>query len=210
MGKIRVYLVEDQTLVRESLRAVLEHDPGIGVAGEAGEAATALRELATLPVDVVLMDVMLPDMDGIEGARHLRASHKDLPIVMLTGYAGQYVGEAIEAGAVGYILKTATSQQLVQAVRAAFEGLAPIDPSLTSKLIQELKTLRQTHRLSVLKARQLEILKLGAQGLSYRDIAETLFISLTTVKREMNEIFTQLGAKNLAQAVSEALKKRLI
>ena len=209
-SKIRVYLVEDQALLRESLRTMLGLEPDIQMVGEADRAEHALQELETRDVDVVLMDIRLPGMNGIEATRQLKEKHEKLAVVMLTAYEDEYVGEAIEAGATGYVLKSCTPQQLVQAVRAAYEGQATLDPSITGKLVHELAELRKAHRESLLTKRQGEILKLVADGINYKDIAARLFISVTTVNREMRDIFNRLGVKDAAQAVSEAYKRGIL
>ena len=126
-SRIRVYLVEDQGLLRESMRAMLEVEPEVDLVDGAAKAELALQQLSTLDVDVVLMDIQLPGMDGIEATRQLKKVQPDLPVVMLTSYQDEYLRAAIEAGATGYILKSCTRQQLVQSVRAASEGQAPIE-----------------------------------------------------------------------------------
>ncbi len=208
--KIRVYIVEDQALIRASLRAMLELEPEIEVVGEAPEANQALQEIEAPGVDIVLMDIGLPGMDGIQATRLLKQKHQGLPVVMLTSYQDEYVAEALEAGASGYILKSSTRQQLVQAVKSAHDGQAPIDPSVTGKLVREIAELKRAHADSLLTPRQVAILKLVASGTKYKEIASELFISETTVNREMRNIYNRLGVNDAAHAVSEAYKKRLI
>jgi len=208
--KVRVYLVEDFPLLRESLTAMLELEPEIEVVGEAAEAELALQTLQTVPADVVLMDVRLPGMNGIEATRVLKQNHPDMPVVVLTSYDDEYMEAAIEAGAAGYILKSCTRQQLVQALRGAVQGQMPIDPSLTGKLVREVVELRRTQVRSLLTPRQLEILKMVALGTRYREIASKLSFSLATVKREVRSIFNRLNADRAAQAVSEAHKRGLL
>ena len=199
-ANIRVYQVEDQALIRESLRAMLEQEPGIEVVGEAADANRAIQELKTLDVDVVLMDIRLPGTDGIEATRLLKQTYQNLAVVILTSYQDEYMIEAIEAGASGYILKSCTGQQLVQALRATYRGQVPIDPSLTGRLVRELAELKGAHRQSLLTPRQTEILKLVAIGTRYKEIAATLFVSETTVNREMGNIFDQLSVNDAAHA----------
>ncbi len=210
MSDIRVYLVEDQALIRESLCAMLELEPGIEVVGEAAEGDRALQELETIDVDVVLMDIGLPGRDGIEITHLLKQKRPNLAVVMLTSYQDEYVTEAGEAGASGYILKSCSRQQLVEAIRAAYRGQVPIDPSLTGRLVRELAELKEAHRESLLTPRQVDVLKLVATGTRYREIAAKLFVSEATVNREMRNIFNQLGVSDAAHAVSEAYKNRLI
>ncbi len=210
MPSIRVYLVEDQALIRDSLRAMLQLEPGIEVVGDAAEAELALQTLETLDVHLVLMDIGLPDMNGIEATRALKRKRPDLPVVMLTALQDEYVTSAVEAGASGYILKSCTRQQLVDAIRVAFQGQVPIDPSLTGQLIHDLAELKKTQHESILSTRQVEILKMVSEGTRYAEIAIRLFISEATVNREMRNIFNRLGVNDAAHAVSEGYKKRLI
>ena len=209
-SKVRVYLVEDYAILRESLCARLEVEPGVEVVGEAGDAEHALTELKSLQVDVVLMDIELPGMSGIEATRRLKETGQEVSVVMLTSFQDDYVGQAIEAGASGYILKSSTSQQLLQAIMVAHQGQASLDPSLTRSMFKEMAQLRATHTESLLTDRQLKILRLVASGIRYKEIATDLFISETTVNREMRDIFNRLGVNDAAHAISEAYKKGLI
>ncbi len=210
MSKMRVYLVEDQELIRKSLRAMLELEPEIEVVGEAPEANQALQEIEAPGVDIVLMDIGLPGMDGIKATRLLKEKCPNISVVMLTSYQDEYLGAAIEAGATGYILKSCTRQQLIHAIEAACQGQASVDPSLTTKLVREVAELRKAHRESLLTQCQVEILKLVATGVKYGEIASKLFISETTVNREMRNIFNQLGVNDAAHAVSEAHKRNIL
>ena len=205
---IRVYLVEDDALIRECLRAMLDVEPDIEVVGEASSAEQAILALDSLDVDVVLMDIGLPIMNGIETTRRLKERDVELSVLMLTSHPDQYV-EAIEAGSTGYVMKSCTSQQLVQAIKAANDGQVPIDPSLTGDLVRQMAELKRTNRKTLLTRRQMDILKLVAAGTRYKEIASTLFLSETSVNREMRNIFDRLGVNDAAHAVSEAYKTGL-
>ena len=207
---IRVYLVDDEVLIRESLQVVLDLEPDIEVVGQAGDGETVLKDPAALSADVVLMDVRLPGIDGIEATRRLKETVPSIAVVMLSSYDNEYVGAALDAGASGYILKSYKRRRLVQAVRAASEGQMPIDPSLTADLVRELSNLRQAHRDSILTKRQMEILGLVALGSRYREIARTLFVSESTINREMRKVYDGLGVKDAAHAVSEACRRGLL
>ena len=208
--RIRVYLVEDQPLLREGLGAMLELETRLEVVGETEDAEQALRELETLDVDLVLMDIRLPGMNGVEATRLLKEQHPDLAVVVLTSYNDEYFEAAVEAGATGYITKSCEPEQLVQAVLLACQAQVVIDPSVTSSLVREVTGLRKTHLASLLTPRQLEILKLVASGSRYKEIASKLFISERTVHRETRAIFDRLGANDAGQAVSKGYKMRLI
>ena len=136
-SKIRIYLVEDQTLLRETLGSMLRTDPGLELVGEAEDAERALKDLETLDADTVLMDILLPGMDGIEATRRLKEQHPDLAVVVLTSYQGEYFEAAIGAGATGYIMKSCKPEQLVQAVRLACQGHLLIDSTITRSLARE-------------------------------------------------------------------------
>ena len=192
------------------MKILLELEQDIEVVGEAAEAELALQRLETIRAEVVLMDVRLPGLNGIEATRLLKKNHPDIRVVILTFFGDEYLDAAIEAGATSYILKTSTGQQLVQAIRAARQDQVTLDPSLTQRVVIELAQLRKAQRDSMLTARQVEILKLVTEGSHYEEIAERLFVSIRTVNREMHDVFNLLGVNDAASAVSEAYKKRLI
>ncbi len=209
-SSLRVYIVEDQALFRECLRAKFELEGGVEVVGEADNGEQALRDLSALDVDVVLMDIGLPGMDGIEATRSLKEIRPELPVVVLTSHENEALGDAIEAGVAGYILKTTTARELMEAVRGAQNGQASIDSSLTGKLFSEVAELRKTRRDSILSPRQLEILSLVAAGERYKEVGKIAALSRTTVNREMRAIFDRLGVNDAAHAVSEAHNKGLL
>ena len=208
--RLRIYLVEDQAILRESLGAMLELETELEVVGETGDAEQALLELETLDVDVVLMDIRLPGMDGIEATRLLMQRHGAPKVLILTSSHDEYLGAAIEAGATGYCLKSCTRQQLAQAIEAVYQGQASIDQSLTGTLVRELAKLRKVHRASILTPRQLEILKLVANGWHYKEIASALFVNERTVQREIRSVFNRLDVNDAAHAVAEAYKQGII
>lgn len=210
MSEIRVYIVEDQALIRESLKAMLDLEQDIEVSGEAASAEQALQELKTLDVDLVLMDIGLPSMDGIAAAAALKERRPYLPVVMLTSYQDEHVAEALWAGASGYILKSTTRRQLVEAIRAAHDSQIPIDPAAAANLFNDAANPAHARKDSLLTPRQLDILKLVADGNRYKDIGSRLFVSETTVNREMRNIFNRLGVNDATHAVAEAYRKRLL
>ena len=209
-GKIRVFQVEDQALLRESLSTMLDLDQQIDVVGMAPNGEIALQQLETIGVDVVLMDIGLPGMDGIESTRRLKSKLPSVAVVMLTSYGDEYIDTAIEAGASGYILKSCTREQLVDAVKTVHEGHIPIDPAVTPRLIRELAEMRRQQRSTQLTTRQVDVLKLVAEGSRYEDVAESMFISKRTVQREVRAICDNLGVPDIAHAVIEAHRQRII
>ena len=208
MPIIRVLLVDDHQVVREGLKRMLEPDKDIKVVGEAVNGEDAITQAELLSPDVILMDIKMPDMDGITATHQLSQKMPDVKVIMLTLY--EYVTEAIEAGASGYILKDASRERLIQAIHDAYNGYSPLAPSLTRQVLTELANLSRVSRDSLLSERQCEILRLIAAGLVSRDIGAKLCISESTVKKDLTHTFNRLGVNDRAQAVAEAMKRNLI
>ena len=207
---IRVLVVDDHSVVREGLRRILAADRDIQVVGEAGSGEEAVAKAASLRPDVVLMDLMMPGMDGIAATHEIRQRIPETRVLVLTLYAEDFVGQAVEAGASGYLLKDSDCAQITEAVRQVYDSLCPIAPSVTRGLVTRLATLSRQNRSSVLSERQTRILKLIAEGISGREIANQLFLSASTVKREIRHIFDSLGVNDRAHAVGEAIRQRMI
>ena len=210
MARIRVFLVDDHLMVREGIRLLLGWDERIAVVGEAGSGEEALEQIDACCADVALMDIRLTGIDGIETTRQLRARHPDLKVIVLSAFGDQYLAQAIEAGARGYIMKTATQPELVHAVVEAAAGRSPIDSGLTSKLLSRLVELSTTSPSERLSSRQQEILRLIADGVPSNEIAARVSISDTTLTRTLRQIFNLLGVDNRAHAVAEAYKRKLL
>ncbi len=207
---IHVLLVDDHQVVREGLKRMLEPYDDIQVVGEAASGEDAIVQAQRLRPEVVLMDIKMPGIDGIATTRRLREEMPDIAVIILTLYSDEYVVQAVEAGASGYILKETSRDQLVQAIRDVCKGYAPLAPSLCRDLLNKLANLSKASRDSVLTKRQREILTLVAAGLSRRQVAAKLYISESTVKKELTFIFDKLGVSDQTQAVWEAMKRRLI
>ena len=211
---IRVVIADDHSLVRQGLRRYLEMAGDIRVIGEAsnGREALALMENGVGEPDVALLDIRMPEMDGLEAARRIRQSHPAVGIVMLTAYDDrQFVVEAVRAGARGYVLKARDADHLIQTVRLVAGGNMVIDPQLVVALADELTQAKERDRKAdTLTPREIEVLQLLAFGHTNRDIADQLFISPDTVKTHLEHIFEKLGASDRTAAVAEALRRRLI
>jgi DNA-binding NarL/FixJ family response regulator len=207
---IKVLLVDDHQVVREGLRRMLELDEEINVVGEAATGEEAISQAQHLSPDIILLDVRMPGMGGIESIRQLKVVKPTANIIVLTLYQDQYLAQAVEAGAAGYLVKDVTREELIQAVRAAYQGNVPLASSLTRSILAEYPALVKARQSSSLTSRQREILKLIAAGQTNCTIALKLFLSETTVKREVHTIFDRLGARDRAQAVSEAYKRSWI
>ena len=209
-GAIRVLIVDDHQVVREGLGRMLELERTIRVVGEASDGEEAIAKSMALLPDVITMDLKMPGMDGISATRRIKQQMPQVNILMLTLYAEDFVKEAIEAGASGYLLKDSDCEQVIRAICQVSQGLCPIAPSLTRDLVTELAKLSQNTRSSILTKRQREILKLIADGMKSKEISDRLFISVSTVKREIRDILEKLRVNDRAQAISEAIKLKLI
>ncbi len=210
MSKIRVFLVDDHPVVREGIHQLLELDERISVVGEAGDAEEAVEEIGVSIPQVVLMDIKLPGADGIEATRRLKDRVPESRVVILSSFGDQYLTQAIEAGACGYILKTASQPELVLAVVQAANGQSPVDPCLSGDLFAQVAKLAKGAQSGGLSTRQHEILVMAANGSSSRDIEGHLFVSEATVKREFRNIFDALGVNDRVQAVAEAYRRKII
>ncbi len=208
--KVQTFLVESQSIFRDGLQSLLELQPDIELVGTASDAERALQDLESANVDVVIINTDLPGMDGIEATRSLKKEHPELKIIVLNSYSDEYIEDALEAGATGYLLKSCTRHQLIHAIRETAQGMTFIDPSLTNGLMNELIDLRKSTRSSLLTHRQIQVLTLVANGRRYQEIARKLFVSRSTVNREIRNIIDQLKATDIAQAIYEAHKKNQI
>jgi DNA-binding NarL/FixJ family response regulator len=213
-----VLIVDDQALVRAGFRMILEAEPDIEVVGEAADGREAVGEARRLGPDVVLMDVRMPDVDGIEATRRLLGGEgSNTKVVMLTTFdMDEYVYDALRAGASGFLLKDVPPEQLVAGIRAVASGDALLAPSVTRRVIEEfvrrppasVRTLPP--KLEELTARELEVLKLIARGLSNAEIAAELFVSETTVKTHVARVLMKLGLRDRVQGVVLAYESGLI
>jgi DNA-binding NarL/FixJ family response regulator len=208
--KIKVLLVDDHTVVLEGLRRILGLDPDIEVVSVARNGSEAITMATSLSPDVIVMDLKMPVMDGVAATRELKARFSNIRILMLTMCGDDLVEKAMEAGASGYLQKDSAPKEIANAVHQVFQGLCPISPSLTRSLMAELAGLRQKGQSLILSAREVEVLKLIAEGKNTSEIGEQLYISLSTVKREVGQIFDKLGVNDRPHAVSEAIRQKLI
>jgi len=211
---IKVIIADDHSLVRQGLRRYLEMAGDIDVVGEAANGFEVLKlmENGNGAPDVALLDIRMPEMDGLEAARRIRQQHPDVGVIMLTAYDDrQFVVEAVRAGARGYVLKARDAEHLIQTVRLVAGGNMVIDPQLVVALAEELTDAKERDRKAeTLTAREVEVLQLLAFGHTNKDIAEQLYISPDTVKTHLEHIFEKLGATDRTAAVAEALRRHLI
>jgi DNA-binding NarL/FixJ family response regulator len=214
-----VVLVDDQPLLRTGFRMILSAEPDLLVVGEAGDGASAVELARRLRPDVVLMDIRMPGMDGIQATRALAGPGVEDPIkvLMLTTFGlDEYVVESLRAGASGFLLKDAPAEDLVEAIRVVAAGEALLAPSVTRRLLDRVASrLPPAHddtipALSELTERELEVLKLVARGLSNAEIAEKLVVSETTVKTHVSRILGKLDLRDRVQVVILAYETGLI
>ncbi|MEA4908701.1 MAG: response regulator transcription factor [Anaerolineaceae bacterium] len=207
---IRILIVDDQRLMRDGLRTLFELEDGLEVVGEAEDGATALQKYASLLPDVVLMDVRMPGMDGVEATRRLLGRWPEAKVMILTTFDDDaYVFEGLRAGALGYLLKDVSGQELAEAVRKMAGGGALIEPSIARKVLAEFSRLDPQQApvqpaSEPLSAREQDVLRLLARGLSNKEIALRLSLSEGTVKNYVTNIFQKLGVQDRTQAALQA------
>jgi DNA-binding NarL/FixJ family response regulator len=213
---IRTVLADDQAVVRDGLRMILESQEDIVVVGEAEHGLAAVELVREVNPDVVLMDIRMPEMDGIEATRRLGQSGSPARVLVLTTYGlDEYVYEALKAGAAGFLTKTDSPERVIEAVRVVAGGEALLAPDVTRRLIDRfLAGVRPggstPPELEELTARELEVLKLVAQGSSNAEIAQALFVSDGTVKTHVSSILAKLGLRDRVQAVVFAYETGLV
>lgn len=219
---IRVLLVDDQSLIRMGFRMVLESADDIEVVGEAADGDTGMKMVKALKPDVVLMDVRMPNMNGIEATAEIVAAYPDVKVLILTTFdLDEYAFGALRAGASGFLLKDAKPEELIAAIRNVAHGDATISPRVTRRMLEmfapmlpgEEESDAEDTDLSLLNSlteRETEVLKLIAEGYTNQEIAERLFISMTTVKTHVGNILEKIGAQNRVQAVIFAFQHGLV
>jgi DNA-binding NarL/FixJ family response regulator len=215
---VRVLLVDDQALVRSGFRMILEAEPDLEVVAEAGDGVEAVSAAASAHPDVVLMDVRMPRMDGIEATRRIceSATAPGPRVLILTTFdLDEYVFQGLRSGASGFLLKDVTPEDLVRAIRVVAEGESLLSPSITRRLIEAFVRTPEVAAapapdLVSLTDREREVLALVGRGLANREIAERLFVSMATVKTHVNRLFAKLGLRDRAQAVVVAYEAGLV
>lgn len=212
---IKVLVVDDQPVVRSGMRMILENETGIEVVGEAGSGKEAIDAVSQLHPDVVLLDLRMPDMDGIAVTRILTDSPRSPRIIIITAYdPDEYVFDSLSAGASGFLLKSDSPIRFVEAVRAVHAGESLFSPAVTRKLVERYVRSSQVESqgsaISALTSREMDVLLKVAQGLSNKEIASALFISVGTVKTHVANILVKLNVRDRLQVVVYAYEAGLV
>jgi two-component system, NarL family, response regulator LiaR len=215
MGKIRIVIADDHDVVREGTRALLERESDMQVVGEAGDGEEAIKLIEKLNPDVVILDISMPKLSGIEVTRQIKPRFPTIAVLILSAYDNdEYVFSSLEAGAAGYLLKDVHSREIVDAIRSVYSGESVLYPSIATKVIQRAITSTskqiEPKTISELTDREIEVLRLASKGASNQYIADTLCISVRTVQGHINNIFRKLSADSRTEAIFQAVKKGLI
>jgi NarL family two-component system response regulator LiaR len=207
-NKIRIMLVDDHAVVRSGLGAFLSVNPELELVGEAENGEQAVARANLLKPDVILMDLMMPVMDGVAATAAIKKQNPRIQIVALTSFQeDELVQNALKAGAVGYLMKNVSARELAAAIKAAKEGKITLSPEAAQALV---RASQQAHETEILTEREREVLKLMVEGLNNAEIAERLVVSLSTVKYHISNILMKLGVDNRVAAVTTAIQKKLV
>ncbi|MCM3694428.1 response regulator [Neobacillus niacini] len=208
---IRVVFVDDHEMVRIGVSAYLSAQPDIEVVGEAADGKKGVELALELRPDIILMDLVMKEMDGIEATRQIIEAWPDAKVIIVTSFLDdEKVYPALEAGATSYMLKTSKADEIANAVRATYHGQSVLEPEVTGKMMVKMRQKHQQLPHEELTSREMEILMLMAQGKTNQDIADELFIALKTVKTHVSNILSKLNVQDRTQAVIYAFKHSLI
>ena len=212
MDKIRILIADDHAVVREGTRQFLEREDDLEVVGEAADGEEAIRLVGSLSPDVAIMDISMPNIDGIEATRQIKAKYPKVAVLILSAYDDdQFVFSLLEAGAAGYLLKSVRGNELVNAIREVSAGESVLHPTIARKVLNRFTNItsetQKQKTQDILTEREIEVLQLATQGSSNQEIADSLFLSLRTVQSHLNHIFNKLQVSSRTEAVVRALKE---
>jgi NarL family two-component system response regulator LiaR len=207
-SKIRIMLVDDHSVVRSGLSAFLSVNPDLELVGEAENGEQAVARAGILKPDVILMDLMMPIMDGVAATSAIKKKYPEIQIIVLTSFQeDELVRNAMKAGAVGYLMKNVTARELAAAIQAAKQGKITLSSEAAQALVRATQQAQETGSLT---EREREVLKLMVEGLNNAEIAERLVVSLSTIKFHISNILMKLGVDNRVAAVTMAIQKKMI
>ena len=210
-ARIKVLIVDDHEVVRRGLRGFLELQDDLEVVGEAEDGAIAVSRADELAPDVILMDLLMPNLDGLGAIAAIHGAHPEIDIVAVTSFIEEEkVTAALEAGAAGYLLKDASADEVADAIRAANAGEVHLDPQVAKVLAQRMRARKDEPPVEALTAREIEVLKLVADGLNNQAIGERLFVSEHTVHRHVANILNKLSVSSRAAAVAQAARRGIL
>lgn len=212
MKKITILLAENHVVVREGIRRFLEREANFEVVGEAGDGEEAVQMASQLKPDVIVMDISMPKLNGIEATKQIKALQPSAVVLILTAYDyEQYIFPLLEAGAAGYLLKDVSSRELVSAIQTVHKGEAVLHPAVARKVMERLRQTKVEptgeRALDLLTEREITILKMAARGMSNSDMAQELHLSVRTIESHLGSIFNKLGVGSRTEAVIQAMKK---
>ena len=211
MDKIRVVIADDHAVVREGTRELLEREDDLEVAGEAGDGEEAVSVVKKLKPDVVIMDIAMPRLNGIEATKKIKTIYPSIAVLILTAYENdQYIFALLDAGAAGYLLKNVHGQELIAAIRAVYSGESVLSPAVARKVLNRFVPLSREakeRQSSILTDREMEVVELAAKGLINNDIAKELCLSARTVQAHLGNILNKLMVGSRTEAVLYCLKR---
>ena len=212
MDKIKILIADDHAVVREGTRQILEQEPDLEVVGEACDGEEAVKLAGSARPDVAIVDIAMPKVDGIEATKQIKTLYPSIAVLILSAYDDdQFVFNLLEAGAAGYLLKSIRSHELIEAIRAVYAGESVLHPVIARKVLNRFAPVSGQPQgqkpTEVLSEREIEVLRLATQGLSNRDIANGLCLSLRTVQAHLGHIFNKLQVSSRTEAVVRALKE---
>ncbi len=208
MPDIRVLVVDDHAILRDGICSLLERQEGLNVVGEAGNGREALERVEELQPDIVLMDVSMPEMDGLEATRRIKSAHPEIKVLVLTQHDNQeYINPLLQAGASGYVLKRSGGREVVTAIRQVYEHGVFLEPEVARQVLHNFSRSAETPALT---EREQQVLQLAVEGKSNKDIARRLFISPKTVSVHRTNIMAKLGVHNSAELVRYAIQHNLV
>lgn len=212
MERIKILLAEDHIVVREGIRELIQAQDDMEVVGEAGDGEEAVQLVTQVEPDIVLMDIAMPKVNGIEATRRIKESHPSVGVLILTAYdSEEFIFALVEAGAAGYLLKNVRGRELLNSIRAVYDGESVLHPAIAKRIFSHLqfeggKPVRP-ERSAILSQRELEVLKLGTEGLSNKEVAKELSLGIRTVQTHWRNIFNKLGASSRTEAIIYGLRE---